>query len=246
MNGVDMDGLSAMLDGGESATSTPEVPVTEAPATSNATGSDAPTTTEPDTFPRSYVEELRQEAAKYRNKAKQFEAFESYSDEDREVWTHLAKTIVEDPKAGAQLLQDIAKNLTAEEQQELADAMGEQEPKYMTLEDYKRLQSEQEMNQRVAAIERDAQGLGYQLGSTQYKHLLLVASNETGGDIHKAHEAIEGQKQRIIDEYLASKARDAEGNPGVPASGGMVPSNARPITNFKDAQAAMAEFLRAQ
>lgn len=241
---VDLAGLNAMIDGGGEPAA-PEAPVTEAPAETVETG-ETGSTDNAETFPRAYVEELRQEAAKYRTKAKQFEAFEAYSDEDRQVWTHLAQTIMDDPKAGAQLLQDIAKGLTAEEQQELAEAVGAEEPQYMTMADYKRLQDEQDMNQRVAAIERDSTALGYKLGSTEYKHLLLVASNETQGNVQAAHQRIEAQKQAWIDNYLASKESDASGTPSVPSGAGSAPSGAVPITNFKDASAAMKDFLNAQ
>lgn len=243
---VDMAGLNSMIEAAGEEAPAPAAP--EAPAAPAAPeGVVEPVEAggaEPDTFDRKYVEELRKEAAKYRTKAKEFEAFESYSDEDRQVWATLAQTLLDDPKAAAKYMKDIADHLLGDGTEETEDSGAE--PEYLTVQKFEQMQKEADTAKKVQKIESDARGMGYDTDSTDYMHLLMVANRETAGDIRAAHDRIEAQKQSWIDNFVAQKAKEAEGSPGVAGSSGFAPAQGTEIKDFKTAQAAMLEMLKAQ
>lgn len=219
----------------EAAAPAPETPAAEAP----------PEDEEPKSFSADYVKELRRESANYRTRAKQYEVFERYTEEDRQVWNSLAETMLNDPRAAAAQMKQIAEALLADEEAETepeAPAHQGPDPKYLTREDYDRLRQEEAQALQVSKIEADARALGYDTEGTDYINLLLIANRETNGDIHKAHETIKAREQAIVQKYLAEKAAEANGTPKVPAAGSAV-SGERQITNLKDASKAVRDFL---
>ena len=65
-----------------------------------------------DTFPRSYVEELRQEAADYRTRAKNYEqAFSGMTEQEQRTFLNLAQDITQDPAAALETLRKVQENL---------------------------------------------------------------------------------------------------------------------------------------
>jgi hypothetical protein len=249
--------LDQFLDAQE--TTPEEAPAEASPPTQTA---EAPTTPEADpfesgadSFPREYVQKLRQEAAGYRTRARELEeaysAFAPYSAEDRQVWTSLAKTMVDDPKQAAKWMREIAEAVAIDYPDEPAPAAepdGEgSEPQFLTKADYDKLRADERKQTDVVRIEAEAKALGYDLDGRDYVNLLLIAQHETKGDITAAHEALKGDRQKIIDEYLSSKQADAQNAPVAPAGPvGTPASGERPIKDFKDARAALEEYLAAQ
>ena len=67
-------------------------------------------------FPRSYVESLRTEGARYRTSVNEIQAkyqpyedvYSAYDQADRDIWLNLARTWAEDPNRAAQVMQQIA------------------------------------------------------------------------------------------------------------------------------------------
>ena len=236
------DSLSDFLDAAEAPEAPPADPAPEAPA--DPVVVDPAPEAEPTSFDRPYVEKIRAEAAKYRTKAKelaeQFAPFESYTVEDRKVWADLAKTMAEDPKAGAKWMKEIADSFLTEAEAPPAPV---EEPKYMTRAEYDKLRAEESQQNKIHQIEVDAQKLGYDTDSTDYVQLLLVANRETGGDIHKAHEAIKAKEQAIIDAYVAKQSAAAESSPLAPSTSGTAASGQREIKTFRQASQAVMEAL---
>lgn len=212
-----------------------------APVVDTAPATDADLFDDPknEQFPRAYVEKLRNEAAGHRTRAAQYdEAFGKYSAEDQQVWRELASTVFSDQKAGARWLARIAKGLDADlTLDEAVDAAGAapaaeaetaapaEKPltraemeKFIADRDYQR-----EQEALITGITKEAEGLGYKDKTPEFNNLLWIAANETGGDLSKAHEKMEAQKQAIIDDYLEKKRQGAGGvttpKGGLPTAG---------------------------
>jgi hypothetical protein len=202
-----------------------------------------------DSFDRAYVERLRKESASYRTKAKEHEAyaksFEPYGEEDRAVWNEAMRLFAEDPKAGAEYLDKIAKAVMSgyEKEQAEQDAPITDEndkpltrAEYNSLREAERVQAQQDAE--VARIEKEAVTLGYDPKSDEYTYLLTVASRLPSGSINEAHAKIEAAHQARIDAFVASKAADADSAAAPPAEDGGGPSGETQIRTFKDARAA--------
>jgi hypothetical protein len=202
-----------------------------------------------DSFDRQYVEKLRKESASYRTKAKEYEplaqTFEPYGEEDRKVWAEAMRLFAEDPKAGAEYLDKIAKAVMSGYEQEQAE---QQEPitdendrpltraEYTQLREQERLQAEQDAE--VSRIEREAVDLGYDTKSDEYTYLLTVASRLPSGSIAEAHSKIESAIQARVDAAFAAKAAEADGAGILPGESGESPSGETQIRTFQQARAA--------
>lgn len=206
-----------------------------------------------DTFDRAYVQKLRSEAARYRERSKRYvDSFEGYEEEAVSEWLNLAKNFREDPagtaKELAELSAQILKNYEQEEQAP-AETTGEEEDRPLTMSEYRAMRDkENQESQRkadVARIEGDAKALGYDLKSVDYKLLLLTAKESSDGSLQKAHEMIQANRQAQIDAYIAEKA--GQSNTVQPAGSASVPpSQERQIRSFDDARKGVAELLAAQ
>lgn len=225
----------------ETPVETPETPETPAPETP------VETPAETETFDRTYVEKLRQEAAEHRTKYAPYrDAFEGYDDESREALLDIARQIVESPRDAAKRMVEVAKGLTGEEFEKLLEDQG---PQYLTAEDLDkqlsaRQQKEQE-EQAVKAVQSEAKTLGYEEGTAGYADLMFRAFNEHEGDLDAAHKAREAEKQEIISEYLKSKAAGNDNFPPVTADGSGAAGDGGPPKDFAGARAALTERLKA-
>lgn len=194
-----------------------------------------------DTFPREYVEKLRRENATYRDRSKKYnEVFEGYEPEAIEEWLSLATTLKENPAAAADRFGELAeaiRNQYADPNSAAADAAvaeaglegveaAAEEDRPLTRKELDAIFAEREqkaeLQRRVAQIELDATGLGYEKGSDQYDELLFIASRLPNGSIQDAHARMEAKKQAVIDAYIAqlngAPAPKVPGN-GAPQSG---------------------------
>lgn len=216
-----------------------EAPVTDTPTTE--------TTPDPfdaggDTFDRAYVEKLRNESANYRTRHKPYEeTFGGYSDEDREVWFEAARRFAADPKDGGEYLKQIADAVLAE-YQEPAPADPDDENRPLTVAEFNRMTSEAKaqaaQEAEIGRIEQQAKGLGYDIESPEYTTLLTIAARLPSGDLAEAHAQMEARDQAKFDARLAQMKEAADGAPVVPSSNGDVPTQERPIKDFRDAAAA--------
>ncbi len=212
-----------------------------------------------DTFDRKYVEKLRRENASYRERAKKYsDAFEGYEDGAVDEWKQLITNFKADPASAAQQMAQLAESvltqygmLDEDEQQEvLDDANSNLDPgeKPLTRNELEQFfaqkQNEQQMDTMVKGIEHEAQELGYDLKSREYKLLLMTAQEIPSGDLKEAHELLQSDRQKAIDEYVAGKEKGAGRT--VPAGNIVgVPDGAKGIKDFKDAKAALTQFLDA-
>jgi len=203
---------------------------------------------DPDT--RKYIESLRRESAGYREKAKaaaQYEEyFGSYDDQDRQVWFGLAQEMQRDPKAAAEYMKQISDGIMNSYQEQVPAAQqNPSNPNYITMEQFKSWQEQTALEAEVAGIEREAGAMGYNPNNAEYIELLWTAQHQTNGDLNAAHEALEGNKQRIIDEYLASKSQDAGRMPQAPGGQGAAPGGQRELKTWADAQRALEARIAA-
>lgn len=238
----------------------PAAPAQEAPSTSAAPA--APAEADPfdnaevQTFDRSYVTRLRQEAAERRTAVRTYEdAFSAYTPEQRDGWLALAsKLAADDPSSqaeAAQIMLEVAQGIlgpgsiteTPETPSGEPD-LGEKQ--FLTNEQLEAKLAERErqaaIDAEVKKVQEEVSELGYKEGTADYQDLMWRAVNQHGHDLKAAHEARQAERQAIIDAYLA----DVEANGGltVPRNGqsGRQPS---PITDFKAARASVEARIAA-
>lgn len=205
-----------------------------------------------ETFDRKYVEKLRRENASYRDRAKQAESvWEGYEEGAVNEWKQMISTFKQDPKTVAEQWQQLAESVlsqfTPAEQKEIAEAVSEGEDMPLTRHEFEQLMSQREqqweLDSLVADIETEAKDLGYNLKSREYKILLMTAQELPSGSIQEAHALLEAEKQRIIDEAVGSMEKEAGRR--VPSALVGVPDQAKGIKDFKDAKAALSNYLDA-
>lgn len=226
----------------------PAVVAEEAPveSTETATAETDPFESGADSFDRKYVEGLRKESAGYRERAKQYESvFSSYDDDAKGAWLDLAKTFADDPIVAAEKMRTIASEIL--ESSETEANLGADGDVPLTRAEYETLKQEEQAQEAqkaaVREVETEAEGLGYTKDTRDYYNLLLIAQNETGGDMKKADEVFKAERQKMVDDYLAEKAQDASGS-SAPVTG-QIPSSEQEIKSFADAKASLKQRLLA-
>lgn len=202
-----------------------------------------------------YIKELRAEAAKYRTANKPYEeAFGAYSDEDRAVWTDLAKMMQSDPiKAAAEMSRiggALTEQLTPKQQAAVdkKDAEAETGEKGMTRAEVEQFISDRDASQAQERAVNDITAkvaTKFPAGTAEHREVLFLAANETGGDIDKAFAKMEERKQAVIDGWLTGKKSKADG-PRPVSTQGAATGTAQPIRNLKDSRAALEARLAAQ
>jgi hypothetical protein len=234
-------------------------PPPPAPAAEGAEGEPAP-----ETFPRSYVEELRGEAAKYRTAAKPYEeAFGSLSETEREGYLALARDLDANPARALEGFERVVDNLRTRLGQPAADtqpqaqaAQGEQAELLTPEQVEARIEAKlaerdraSQQEQRVQSVFAEAQGISpaYAEGSDALVQLLHVAQNDpsAGGTLQGAHMVLMGKlaqlQEQTIQEYrdslTPSGRRPVPG--GVPTTGKPV----EPVTTIEEATRRANEIL---
>lgn len=205
-----------------------------------------------ETFDRKYVEKLRRENANYRDRAKQAESvWEGYEEGAVDEWKQMISNFRSDPKSVAeqwqQLSEQVLKQFTPAEQAEIAEAVKDGEDMPLTRHEFDQLMSQREqqweLESLVQDIEVEARDLGYNLKSREYKILLMTAQELPSGSIQEAHELLEAEKQRIVDAYVAEQEKGA--GRVLPVNKVGVPDQTKGIKDFKDAKAALSNYLDA-
>lgn len=200
---------------------------------------------------RKYIESLRGESAKYRQRGQKFnDVFDGYEEDAVNEWLELATTLKNDPRAAAERFQTIAQAIL-EAQEEVApeapvDHAAQDAP--LTRAEFEALMAEREqqaaLKARTIQIEVDAKSLGYEKGTEDYDELLFVASRLPNGSIQDAHAKITAKRQAVIDRYVASLA--AKPAPTVPDPNGAPASGERKIRSFDEANTALDAWLANQ
>jgi flagellar biosynthesis/type III secretory pathway protein FliH len=86
------------------------------------------------------------------------------------------------------------------------------------------------------AVVADAEKLGYTRGTRQYQSLMWEALHTFGGDLTKAHEALEAEKSQIIEQFKSGKRADADSTP-VAGGDGSAPGHEKAPTTWAAARA---------
>jgi hypothetical protein len=211
-------------------------------------------------FERTYVEKLREEAARYRTQlreqqeaAAKYEVFGKYEDDDYQVWQSLADTYLRDPAQAAEMMRTISERIlggaTPEEATQQVIAEQTDDDVFVTPDKVAELVKaelarEREAAQQEAAVESiyaEIREAGFDPMSIDGYQVLWRATNETGGDIAKAVASHRAYRQQIIDDYVRGKSSQPNAAPAPNGTTGQ----ARPkIDNLNDAFAAGQEFLR--
>lgn len=195
---------------------------------------------QPESFSREYVETLRREAGDRRVALKPFEdAFAGYEPDEIDTYLSLAKIIAKDPVAGAQYMHQIAEALERDNAPADPNAPVPVESVVdQRIRDYdeqrKAEDAERRQKEEADKIVQQVVGLGYQPNTAEFMTVLWHASNTTNGDIGKAHETVQAARQKVIDDYVASKS----GAPAISPQGGegvSLPEAPEDLTQAEDA-----------
>lgn len=153
-----------------------------------------------DSFPRSYVEKLRSEAADYRTKYAPYrDAYEGVDVDVQEYLLDLNKQLLTDPKAAAAELRELLSRIDPDSAegkavQAVVDEIPEDKP--LTLAEWKKIQKAETdkaaAEQGINSIYDTAKSLdpSYDKDKDEYgdlASLLYIATSKTGGDLEKAH-----------------------------------------------------------
>lgn len=158
-----------------------------------------------DTFPRSYVENIRKEAAAHREKAKGYDdAFSGLHDDDASWLLETTKLLKDDPKAAAERFAQAAKALGVE----IPEIQEPDDDKPLTKADIDRLFAEKEAErQKEQAAERartevhsTLKTLGYEdPSSSDAAFVQFLALRDPNHDIEAAHQTF----AKMIDDRVA-------------------------------------------
>lgn len=220
--------------------SEPEAPEAGAPAPAAAPAEpETPSVPEGDTFPRSYVEELRQESAKYRTQAREFsDAFDGYDDDARAEMLGIVRDLVAAPESAAARMIEVAKALYGDE---FEARIKDNKPRALTQDDlereFQRREAQRAEQEAVAAVQREAAELGYPDESPEAVMLYGLAAKFHAGDLRAADKYLKDLKEAAVAEYLTAKQGQAEAFPPV-TTGGAAPSPASEVKTFDDARKA--------
>ncbi len=173
-------------------------------------------------FDRAYVSKLREEAAARRKEASRFkEIYGDYPEEAQQVWFDLATTWKTDPQAAAKMMEEIVASVKAGEEPPapVADpaapggALTPEAVQEMIAKSQADFQKEQALQAQTKALISEAEGLGYKMGTPDYRDLFNRAQFDHGGDLKAAHTAREAYKQAVIDGFVKAKGATAGPQP---------------------------------
>lgn len=176
-------------------------------------------------FDRPYVEKVRAEAANRRVALKPYEdVFGGASEPERDALLHLNQTLLSDPEAGVKMMLQLSRDIAGDSFDSLLTA----EPAPLTQEDVDRMFTERQQAQQAQQAQQDAEAavfskiteLGYEKDTPEAANLVWRSYHQHGGDMDAAHAAVQADKQKVIDEYLAEKAKTNGGYPPVAQGGG--------------------------
>lgn len=218
-----------------------------------------------DQFDRAYVEDLRQQAAGYRTQFAPYrDAFSPYTEEERQEWLDLAREFANNPTGAAARLRELANAVDpqsgpfeAAEAPKTEEAPADDKP--LTRAEFAALlqadrqeqaqaaraaQAQAAQEAQVQGIYAEAEKLGYKSGTREIVDLLWVARNDprAQGDLARAHQVIEYDRQESVRTYLREKGYDGRELP-IPGGGGSAPSGREEIKDFSSARASLEARL---
>ena len=207
---------------------------------------------EPDMFPRAYVEELRQDAARYRTQYREMESkFDGYTEDERAALLDYIHLIRRAESGDAEAEAQLAEMFEEEQEPEPIQQFDEETFRRLAREEATRLVQEQSAVQAqqaaVQGVQSRATELGYTVGSEDYI-LLLKFANEVQSDdpISDGHAKVQAYKQSIIDAHLKAIQSQNAGVATQPVTNGAAPTNIDEPKTFEAARNALHERLTRQ
>jgi hypothetical protein len=226
----------------------PDAPVGPEPYVAETTIAPEPTAPEPaptaevdddnrDTFDRPYVEKLRQEAAQYRTRARQYEeAFDGYDDETRQAFLDFARLQYAaangDEAAIAQLQEFYGDDEDDVEDDGIPQFQSREEfeqfQRQVAREEAERLYQERESHQaQVAAVEQvkvTARAMGYDTASPDYVLLMQFANQpdviSLDDPLAEADRRVKAYQQQLVAQFTGQKAAQADTTVAAPSGNG--------------------------
>jgi cobalamin biosynthesis protein CobT len=164
-----------------------------------------------ETFDRDYVEKLRNEAADYRVRAKEFhEAFEGYDEAATAKFLDLARGLNDETRhreVGVEFF-NIGKRILESLGEDVGDLAAPDPNRPLTKAEldaeFAAREEERNMAQLVEAIDHEIKELGYTQGSPDHYALMRLANDRDDGSIEEAHKSLQAWKKGIIDEWAKS------------------------------------------
>jgi hypothetical protein len=219
--------------------------------------------------PRGRYDKIAKEGQAYREQARTLEqqlseyeqVYGQYDPDDKQAWFAMASEFARDPRAGAEMMKRISDavlndGLTPEEatEQVIAEDVMTAEVEQQAGGNLTPEQVEQIVSERLAAAEQqraldsEVESIFQQLRAADIEpesprgtYVLALAQKETGGDIAKALEIVQAERQQIIDEYVSGKA--ATPAPKTAPDSGMLATQAPEVHNLEDAFKASRRFI---
>lgn len=211
-----------------------ETPAPEAPAAEETPAEEpaAPAADGQQTFDRAYVEGLRQEAAGYRVRAKQYEdVFGQYNDVERDKFLDLAAGLADEARHQEVATEfiNIGKRILEHYGVEVGDLAAPDPNRPMTRAEYEAAERQRKAD---ADLERDmeritakVQGLGYELGSLDHYALLRAAQEQEGTvDWDVAHAKVKAWKDGLINDFIKEHSKKAGAHLPTPPATGAAPA----------------------
>lgn len=209
------------------------------------------------------VKRLREESGTYRTQRNRFsEAFDGYEDETVDAYLSAVRAIREDPKAAYEAFSELtaaladATGMTTKEAEEavqgVLDETESDDDEVLTKSGLDKALAEREEAKVKADAQRAAEqevnstiaDLGYKPETPEYTNLLFYATKEESGSapdkLRAAHERVQADKQRVIDEFLANESAKNDNTPPQTDGAAAVPSRQKPNSINNAAKAARA------
>ncbi len=215
------------------------------------------TPAEPETFDRAYVEQLRDEAARYRTRGRDYEqVFEGYDEETRAGWLELismAKAAEDNPEIQQQLAQMLGFELQPSDVQAMEETIQEDRP--LTREEmmqiardearslYAEEQSARDEQNAIRDIQNNAKALGYDQESPDYVLLLKFANDMDVPDLEAADAKVKEYHHAKYEEFIQRKTSEASQSPVAPSGNGVSPSIVQTPKTWEAARDALHERL---
>ena len=187
-----------------------------------------------------YERRLREENAEYRKRWSPYEElFDGFDDDDR---------------AAVEQLVRLAKTGDADARTQVAEVFGlqlppEETPEYMTPAQVQAMldarEAERDQQSAIESVYQRAESFGYKRGSEEMVRFLWHVNQQDEVDYDAAHSAIQGERQRYIDEYLKEKGAQAGGTITQPSTPASTPQTAPPPKTFAEAAKRAQDRLRA-
>lgn len=239
----------------ETETAPAETETTETAPPAETTEVAPPVETEPETFDRAYVENLRAENAKTRVRSKEFhDTFEGWEDHATEKFLDLARALNDESRheeVGREFI-TIGKNILEAYGVEVGDLSAPDPNRPLTVRELEAREAKQreeaDMAAHVEQIAKEVKELGYEEGGPDHYALLRLANDDPNGDLKVAHTKLEAWKKGIIDSFIkAHTAKQETHLPTAPAVG-VAPSDPgeEPATDWAAARARLEANLQAQ